>query len=132
MPHYPDEIEYSDKYCDDYYEYRHVILPKDVYKRLPRGRLLTENVRIIRIRNGDQPVSNNPEDGLITKCTSQNPTSFSSEGPRELTLKPDSLLRVSLLPLTPMSTEKVILLNHLLANSILGVVKLLFMLKCID
>ncbi|KAI9549988.1 hypothetical protein GHT06_007516 [Daphnia sinensis] len=23
MPHYPDEIEYSDKYQDDSYEYRH-------------------------------------------------------------------------------------------------------------
>lgn len=41
MPHYPDEIEYSDKYMDDYYEYRHVILPRDVYKKGPRGRLLT-------------------------------------------------------------------------------------------
>jgi len=29
---------------DDYYEYRHVILPKDVYKKLPRGKLLTESV----------------------------------------------------------------------------------------
>ena len=44
MPHYPDEIEYSDKYMDDYYEYRHVILPRDVYKKGPRGRLLTESV----------------------------------------------------------------------------------------
>ncbi len=44
MPHYPDEIEYSDKYMDDYYEYRHVILPKEVYKKLPRSRLLVENV----------------------------------------------------------------------------------------
>ena len=44
MPHYPDEIEYSDKYMDDHYEYRHVILPKDVYKKIPRGRLLTEHV----------------------------------------------------------------------------------------
>jgi hypothetical protein len=26
MPHFPDEIEYSDKYADDFYEYRHVIL----------------------------------------------------------------------------------------------------------
>jgi len=26
MPHYPGEIEYSDKYNDDSYEYRHVIL----------------------------------------------------------------------------------------------------------
>lgn len=46
MPHYPDEIEYSDKYMDDHYEYRHVILPKKVYKALPRGRLLTEHVII--------------------------------------------------------------------------------------
>ena len=44
MPHYPEEIEYSDKYMDDHYEYRHVILPKDVYKKMPRGRLLSENV----------------------------------------------------------------------------------------
>lgn len=44
MPHYPDEIEYSDKYMDDSYEYRHVILPKKVYKAAPRGRLMTENV----------------------------------------------------------------------------------------
>ena len=32
MPHYPDEIEYSDKYLDDVYEDRHVILPKRVAK----------------------------------------------------------------------------------------------------
>ena len=44
MPHYPDEIEYSDKYMDEHYEFRHVILPKDVYKKIPRGRLLTEHV----------------------------------------------------------------------------------------
>lgn len=50
MPHYPDEIEYSDKYMDDYYEYRHVILPKEVYKKLPRSRLLVENVHSIFIQ----------------------------------------------------------------------------------
>ena len=43
MPHYPDEIEYSDKYNDDLYEYRHVLLPKSIYKSMPKGRLLTEN-----------------------------------------------------------------------------------------
>jgi len=43
MPHYPDEIEYSDKYMDDFYEYRHVLLPKDTYKKMPRGRLLSES-----------------------------------------------------------------------------------------
>ena len=43
MPHYPDEIEYSDKYFDDYYEYRHVILTKPIFKKMPHGRVLTEN-----------------------------------------------------------------------------------------
>ena len=42
MPHYPREIEYSDKYADECYEYRHVILPKNVYLKMPRGRLLSE------------------------------------------------------------------------------------------
>ena len=42
MPHFPDDIEYSDKYYDDSCEYRHVILPKHTYKKMPRGRLLTE------------------------------------------------------------------------------------------
>lgn len=42
MPHFPDEIEYSEKYCDDVYEYRHVLLPKHIFKMMPRGRLLQE------------------------------------------------------------------------------------------
>lgn len=42
MPHFPDEIEYSEKYFDDYFEYRHVLLPKTTYKKMPRSRLLTE------------------------------------------------------------------------------------------
>lgn len=33
---YPDEIEYSDKYSDSLYEYRHVILPKYVARQLYR------------------------------------------------------------------------------------------------
>ncbi len=43
MPHYPQEIEYSDKYQDAVYEYRHVILPKEIYKMIPKGRILQEN-----------------------------------------------------------------------------------------
>mmetsp|Transcript_21938 Transcript_21938/g.53404 ORF Transcript_21938/g.53404 Transcript_21938/m.53404 type:complete len:98 (+) Transcript_21938:40-333(+) len=31
---YPDEIEYSDKYADDDYEYRHVQLPREVFKKI--------------------------------------------------------------------------------------------------
>ena len=42
MPHFPDEIEYSEKYQDDEFEYRHVLLPKTVYRNMPRGRLLYE------------------------------------------------------------------------------------------
>ena len=41
------EIEYSDKYEDSQYEYRHVILTKEAAKMLPyeknKTRLLTEN-----------------------------------------------------------------------------------------
>lgn len=42
MPHYPEEIEYSDKYNDDYFEYRHVSLPKAIFKRINKGKLLSE------------------------------------------------------------------------------------------
>ena len=42
MPTFPEKIEYSDKYTDDSYEYRHVTLTKEVYEKLPRGRLLEE------------------------------------------------------------------------------------------
>ncbi|XP_077216681.1 cyclin-dependent kinases regulatory subunit 1-like [Tasmannia lanceolata] len=36
------EIEYSEKYFDDIFEYRHVVLPRDVAKILPKNVLLTE------------------------------------------------------------------------------------------
>lgn len=36
-------IEYSEKYADDHNEYRHVILPKELAKTLPKSRLLTES-----------------------------------------------------------------------------------------
>ena len=53
MPHYPDEIDYSDKYCDEFYEYRHVHLPKEIYKKIPRSKLLIESVATILFRNGE-------------------------------------------------------------------------------
>jgi cyclin-dependent kinase regulatory subunit CKS1 len=38
-----NNIEYSKRYSDDQFEYRHVILPKDIAKKLPDPpRLLTE------------------------------------------------------------------------------------------
>ncbi len=43
MPHYPSEIEYSDKYTDAHYEYRHVVLPREIYKKIStKGKLLSE------------------------------------------------------------------------------------------
>lgn len=42
MPHFPREIEYSEKYEDEMYEYRHVILPKEIFRKIAKGRLLSE------------------------------------------------------------------------------------------
>ncbi|KAL4457890.1 hypothetical protein ABPG75_012755 [Micractinium tetrahymenae] len=35
-------IQYSERYYDDVYEYRHVVLPQDIAKRLPKDKLLSE------------------------------------------------------------------------------------------
>ena len=43
MPeNYSSRIEYSEKYSDDKYEYRHVILPKELARNLPK-KLMAEN-----------------------------------------------------------------------------------------
>lgn len=89
MPHYPDEIEYSDKYMDDYYEYRHVLLPKEVYKRIQKGRLLSQSVIDGLFRNGDLWEFNSHEDGFITSFIDHSLTFFSLEGQREVILKLD-------------------------------------------
>ncbi|KAE9445865.1 hypothetical protein C3L33_22248, partial [Rhododendron williamsianum] len=36
------QIQYSEKYFDDTFEYRHVVLPPEVAKLLPKNRLLSE------------------------------------------------------------------------------------------
>ncbi|CAG7837254.1 unnamed protein product [Allacma fusca] len=36
------EIYYSSKYTDELYEYRHVIVPKEIAKSIPRHKLMTE------------------------------------------------------------------------------------------
>ncbi|XP_052060377.1 cyclin-dependent kinases regulatory subunit 1-like [Mytilus californianus] len=38
-----DQISYSEKYFDDKYEYRHVILPPDIAKKVPKNHLMTES-----------------------------------------------------------------------------------------
>jgi len=42
MPHYPKEIEYSEKYEDDIYEYKHVLLPEALFRSITKGKLLSE------------------------------------------------------------------------------------------
>ncbi|EDS27329.1 cyclin-dependent kinaseregulatory subunit 1 [Culex quinquefasciatus] len=37
-----DQIQYSEKYFDDVYEYRHVILPQDLARNVPKSHLMTE------------------------------------------------------------------------------------------
>ncbi|XP_025077565.1 cyclin-dependent kinases regulatory subunit-like [Pomacea canaliculata] len=36
------QIYYSDKYTDDEYEYRHVMLPKEIAKLVPKTHLMSE------------------------------------------------------------------------------------------
>lgn len=43
MVHYPDQIEYSEKYQDEVYEYRHVIMTEKHKKLLSNGKLLSES-----------------------------------------------------------------------------------------
>ena len=37
-----NQIWYSEKYYDDFFEYRHNILPKEIAKKVPRTHLMTE------------------------------------------------------------------------------------------
>ncbi|XP_026753221.1 cyclin-dependent kinases regulatory subunit-like [Galleria mellonella] len=37
-----DQIQYSERYTDDVYEYRHVLLPPDVARHVPKSHLMTE------------------------------------------------------------------------------------------
>lgn len=37
-----EQIQYSEKYFDDKFEYRHVILPPEIAKSVPRPHLMTE------------------------------------------------------------------------------------------
>jgi len=39
---YATQIQYSEKYYDPKFEYRHVILPPDLAKLVPQNRLLSE------------------------------------------------------------------------------------------
>lgn len=38
-----NNIYYSDRYNDDEYEYRHVIVPKEMVKKFPKDRMMSED-----------------------------------------------------------------------------------------
>jgi len=38
----PEQIRYSEKYFDDVFEYRHVVLPQSIAKLVPKDKLLSE------------------------------------------------------------------------------------------
>ncbi|KAK6138145.1 hypothetical protein DH2020_028125 [Rehmannia glutinosa] len=66
------QIQYSEKYFDDIYEYRHVVLPTEVAKLLPKNRLLTENEwRAIGVQQS--------RGGFTTQFIAQSHTLCSSE-----------------------------------------------------
>ncbi|KAA3484849.1 protein REVEILLE 2-like [Gossypium australe] len=49
------QIQYSEKYVDDTYGYRHVVLPPEVAKLLPKNRLLSELIKRVRWHPISQP-----------------------------------------------------------------------------
>jgi hypothetical protein len=42
-------IHYSDRYTDDEYEYRHVILPKPLFKMIPKSYFNTDDPGVLRL-----------------------------------------------------------------------------------
>lgn len=46
---YVDRIHYSDRYSDDHYEYRHVILPKPLLKLIPKSYFEPDDSGVLRI-----------------------------------------------------------------------------------
>ncbi len=42
MVHFPSAMIHSKKYQDDYFIYKHVILTKEAFKKMPRNKILDE------------------------------------------------------------------------------------------
>ncbi|KAH7107597.1 CKS-domain-containing protein [Auriculariales sp. MPI-PUGE-AT-0066] len=49
MEDYIEKIHYSERYSDDHYEYRHVILPKGMLKYLPQNLFSPEDPNVMRL-----------------------------------------------------------------------------------
>mmetsp|Transcript_14219 Transcript_14219/g.28355 ORF Transcript_14219/g.28355 Transcript_14219/m.28355 type:complete len:103 (-) Transcript_14219:145-453(-) len=63
------KIDYSEKYEDGNYEYRHVILPKDHARSLPKNRTLSElewrNMGVQQSRGWEHYATHKPEPHIL-------------------------------------------------------------------
>ncbi|KAI9204053.1 cyclin-dependent kinase regulatory subunit-domain-containing protein [Polychytrium aggregatum] len=66
---YEKEIIYSDKYSDDIYEYRHVMLPQKLAQYVPQGRLMPEDewrsLGVMQSRGWIHYMVHNPEPHIL-------------------------------------------------------------------
>ena len=64
-----EDIEYSSRYCDDDYEYRHVQIPKQLLPQIPCNRLLCESewrgIGIIQSRGWTHYFQHKPEPHIL-------------------------------------------------------------------
>ncbi|KAF8735838.1 hypothetical protein AX14_001413 [Amanita brunnescens Koide BX004] len=51
---YVEKIHYSDRYSDDHYEYRHVILPKQLLKMVPKDYFSPDDSGTLRLLSEDE------------------------------------------------------------------------------
>ncbi|KAI0310641.1 regulatory subunit of cyclin-dependent kinase [Amylostereum chailletii] len=49
LDEYIEKIHYSDRYSDDEYEYRHVILPKPLFKMIPKQYFTPDDAGTLRL-----------------------------------------------------------------------------------
>ncbi|KAF5315552.1 hypothetical protein D9611_004832 [Ephemerocybe angulata] len=49
LEEYIEKIHYSDRYSDDEFEYRHVILPKQLLKMIPKDYFSPEDTGVLRL-----------------------------------------------------------------------------------
>ncbi|KAF7778612.1 hypothetical protein Agabi119p4_2957 [Agaricus bisporus var. burnettii] len=49
LEEYIEKIHYSDRYSDDHYEYRHVILPKQLLKMIPKQYFSPDDTGTLRL-----------------------------------------------------------------------------------
>lgn len=69
MEDYAEDIEYSSRYSDDFYEYRHVQIPKQLIHQIPRDRLLYEGewrgIGIVQSRGWENFLMHKPEPFIL-------------------------------------------------------------------